>query len=1102
MSALGAIDGLGLRFDLAGPFAVARGGSPLDIAQLGNRKARVLLKLLAVERDHVVTTERIIEILWPVEPPAQPGENVATLVSRLRKALGADAITGGRGGYRLASAPVAVVDLDEGLDLVVEAERRIGLSQPGVGLSAASRAVDILSRGRILDDEPDAPWADDAEAARRALLARARQAGATAGLHAGDLAAARAFAEAAAADDPWDEAVCRLLMTIYQASDEPARAIGAFTRLRELLDNELGVEPSPATRDLYVAILREQQQTPPVPPSAIVSMPIGAGGTRVVGREAELARLHDAWTAASAGRLGLVLLVGEAGIGKTRLAAEMVAAAASTGGTVLHSRCYETERALFLQPVVEAVSPALARLAPSELRKVVGDHAAALAALVPAFIPVLHPEPLVRGAVEIERRRSFDAITEVIGRLAARSPVLLVLDDLHNAGRATVELLHYLSRQLSTSRVLILATIRREEGRESVAALAEGAQVIEVGALSPDAVADLAASCGQAHLVDHILQQTRGHTLFVIETLAALESGGEGVPPSLQAAVLERVARVGPDVETALRAAAVLGAALDVADLVAMLDISMPAVLDRCQRAFAGGLLLVADREYEFANDLVREVLYDSTPLPVRLAWHRQAVDLMTDQPEAMAVHAAAAGDWARAARAWLLASEDALRRYAAADAVALVSRAIDAASRVSNVEVTARGHVLRGRAREARSEYELALADLQTAVALAREVGDQRVEMIALRQLAGDVPVALGLSVAQAVGYLERGLGLAEALGDRAMEVDLLARMAVIAANRLCFNESVEHGRRAVAIARTVHDEVVLAAALDGLKTGHAYLGEIAELARVIAELEPLLRRQDDRVRLHWTVFESAFPFVAAAQWDDALARIETAASINREVGYTIYYAWYDAHVAWVHRMRGDLAQALKFGRRAVESAGVGHPWWRVTANTMLATTLLELGERDEAIGLLEEARTLADRDGAEAYLLRSLAPLADATGSRQTLDQADALLHSISTPAGAAWIWGSDAYLAVARAWLNAGEPARARAALAPLIVAVTRVPWVVQLTDALLVDGRAAAALGAHAEAAELFSRAGAVAAEHGLRRQIDLAAAEAVGVLKAH
>ena len=212
---------------------------------------------------------------------------------------------------------------------------------------------------------------------------------------------------------------------------------------------------------------------------------------------------------------------------------------------------------------------------------------------------------------------------------------------------------------------------------------------------------------------------------------------------------------------------------------------------------------------------------------------------------------------------------------------------------------------------------------------------------MIALRQLAGDVPVALGLSVAQAVGYLERGLSLAEALGDRAMEVDLLARMAVIAANRLRFNESLEHGRRAVAIARTVHDEVVLAAALDGLKTGYAYLGEIAELVDVIAELEPLLRRQDDRFRLHWTVFESAFPFLAAAQWDDALARIETAASINREVGYTIYEAWYDAHVAWVHRMRGDLAQALEFGRRAVRSAGVEHPWWQVTANTMLATTL-----------------------------------------------------------------------------------------------------------------------------------------------------------------
>jgi uncharacterized protein HemY len=126
-----------------------------------------------------------------------------------------------------------------------------------------------------------------------------------------------------------------------------------------------------------------------------------------------------------------------------------------------------------------------------------------------------------------------------------------------------------------------------------------------------------------------------------------------------------------------------------------------------------------------------------------------------------------------------------------------------------------------------------------------------------------------------------------------------------------------------------------------------------------------------------------------------------------------------------------------------------------------MLATTLLELGERDEAITLLEQARQAADRDGAQAYLLLCVATLAEATGSRETLDEADLLLHRIAAPAGSAWLWGAQAYLCVARGWLAIDEPARARHALAPLLAAATRIPWVRHRDDAIELDTQAAAA-----------------------------------------
>jgi DNA-binding SARP family transcriptional activator/tetratricopeptide (TPR) repeat protein len=1064
MSSHDSLDGTALRLCLVGGFTIMRDGVPIDPTELGSRKARTLLKLLAVERRHLVPTDRIIDVLWPGEPPSQASENVATLISRLRKTLGASALGGGRGGYRLGEPPSVVVDLDDGDDLVTEAERRFAAGEPAVAAAAATTALDLLAGGRVLEDEPYAGWSEQAEAGRVALVRRARQVAAQASLACDDAASGAAFAEAAITDDPWDEAAHRLLMAAHAAAGEPARAVAVYTQLRELFDRELGVEPAPATRDLYVSILREDavEVVESVEPPA----PRRSQKTRAVsdlsGREPEVARLSSAWTSAAAGDPSLVLLVGEAGIGKTRLAAEVIAIAEATGGVIVQARCYEAERGLFLQPIVEALTPVLSKLATAELRRIVGDAAATLTALIPALEPLLRPGPLLRGAPDLELRRAFDAVTDVVVRLSGRAPVLVVLDDLQNAGRATVELLHYISRRLGGARVLVLATIRREEGADALATLGAVSTVIDVDALSLAAVTDLATRSGQAHLVDHIVQQTRGHTLYVVETLASLSTGREGVPESLQAAVLARVQRAGADTEVLLRAAAILGATLDPIHLAALLGIAPQVVLDRCGQALAARLLVVADRDFEFANDLMREVLYESTPPPTRLAWHRQAADLLADHPEALGAHAAACGDWPRAARAWLLAAEEAMRRFATADAEALVNRAIDAASRGADVEVTARAFVVRGRARDFRSEFAAAMADFDTALGLAREAGDQRVEMIVLRQLAGDVTVALGLSVGQAVGYLERGLALAQNLGDRTVEVDLLSRLAVIAANRLCFTESLEYSRRSVTIARVVRDDIALASALDGLKTGYAYLGEIDELNAVLGELEPLLRRQGDLFRLHWALFESAFSAIAAADWDAAIDRIEEAAEINRMIGYTANQPWYDAHLGWVERLRGTYDRALFYGRRAVQGAPhATHPWWNVVANTMLATTLLELGERAEAITLLEQARQAADRDGAQAYLLLCVASLAEATGSRETLDEADLLLRQIAAPAGSAWLWGANAYLAVARGWLAIDEPARARHALAPLIEAATRIPWVRHRDDAVHLDNVAAAA-----------------------------------------
>src|SRR5581483_9684990 len=129
------------------------------------------------------------------------------------------------------------------------------------------------------------------------------------------------------------------------------------------------------------------------------------------------------------------------------------------------------------------------------------------------------------------------------------------------------------------------------------------------------------------------------------------------------------------------------------------------------------------------------------------------AADVLADRPEAVAGHAAAVEDWPRASRAWLLTGEQALSRGAATDAAELLSRAVDCASRdVTLAEVRARALLQRARAHAALTAYEAALADAHAAVDLARAVGDRRLEALALRELGGDVPTAMGRSVAECV--------------------------------------------------------------------------------------------------------------------------------------------------------------------------------------------------------------------------------------------------------------------------------------------------------------------------------------------------------------
>ena len=368
--------------------------------------------------------------------------------------------------------------MDEAERLVVTAERRLAAGEPSLAAVAAEVARAVLSKGALLEDEPDVAWANDQRRIAHERVRRARRASWTAALDLGDRGTALEVATAAVASDPLDEEDHRAVMLAHYEGGESVAALAAYERLRKTLVEELGADPGADTEALYVTILRgDAPSRPQVPLAHASAAPTSPSEADFVGRADELARLAQAWSAAADRQPSVILLVGEGGVGKTRLAEELAHLARGTGGVLLLGRCYEAEHSLFIQPVVEALRSFVVSAPPDVVRDAAGEWAGTLGELVPEIRQMLWPVGYERAPGQLELRRSFEAVTTFLQRLSERHTVLVLLDDLHEAGQSTLELLHFLARRLSRERILILATVRAQQGVSAIDQLSDAARV-------------------------------------------------------------------------------------------------------------------------------------------------------------------------------------------------------------------------------------------------------------------------------------------------------------------------------------------------------------------------------------------------------------------------------------------------------------------------------------------------------------------------------------------------------------------------------------------------------------------------------------------------
>jgi DNA-binding SARP family transcriptional activator len=734
---------------------LASDAGPGDHGALPARKPRSVLAALALHLGSAVPASRLVELVWGDEAPQGAQGTLQAYVSVLRRVLEPAlqareqprVLVTTDTGYRLLLAR-AEVDATRFADDVRDVHRALAPLGSQLGpdpVVAWPGRHQVVAQVAALEASLDAwngePYADlgdhpDVVAERAALLelrTTAEEDRALALLALGEHATVLAATGRLVAAHPLRERVWAVHALALTRAGRQSDALAAIRRLRETLADELGLDPGPDVRALEEAVLRQDPglfRTLPADvsePAGTVTAPPrpagdGAPGWPMVGRDAELAGALSALEDARSGRVSFVAVTGEPGIGKSRLCAELAAAARHRGFVVAAGRCSQDDGAPPLWP----------------WSQVFADLG------VPLPVEPAGDDP---GA----RFRTWHRIVERLVEAGAERPVLVVLDDLHWADASSLRVLRLLAETATDGRLAVTVTWRPDPA--PTGALAEAAEALArrhgirlpLAGLDAQAVAAIVGAVARSRLdtdqAEGLRRRTDGNPFFLVEfaRLAADGSVGDDVvgvgqaPPAVQDVLRRRLAGMPADSRAVLSAAAVVGRDFDVAVTAVVSGLDEDTVLDALEPARAGGLVRDAGADgFRFAHALVRDVLYADLPGVRRARLHARAAEAFserTDQGAAAATHWLRAGP-RHAGRAWraaAAAASAARALHAHDEAVELFELAAQAMAQDPGAGAADRIHLLLdlgGSARLLGRMVRTAEASHE-AMALARELGD-----------------------------------------------------------------------------------------------------------------------------------------------------------------------------------------------------------------------------------------------------------------------------------------------------------------------------------------------------------------------------------------
>lgn len=666
-----------LRIGLLGGFRVERGGWEVPPSAWQKRgKTQALVKLLALSSHHRLHRDQILDVLWPDLPPEAADRALRKALHYARHALEPE-LSGGRASRYLLLQDGIVSLAPEGLTVDADLFRERAQEALQGNERAPIGAVLALYTGDLLAEDLYEDWA----AGRRAelsdlhvrLLMRLAELLETEGQY---IAAVQHLQEVLNVD-PTREDVHRAVMRLYVRSGSVHAALRQYTTCAEILRRELDAEPGAETEALRRALTSGRSGDPEAAGWTRASLPRvirREASNPFVGRERALELLVESLGRVTGGTGEAVLVGGEAGVGKTRLVAEAAREGYRRGGLVLWGSDYESEGTISYGAVVEALEEYLIGLTEGERTGIVREYPV-LARLLPSLSQdEASPADGISGG---DRLRLFTSVARLFRDLSAEAPLILVLDDLHVADSATLELFHHLSRAARYERWLLMGTYREEEVHPGSALYRLRAALTRAGAghridlhrLARPETDKLTRELLQGGTVPASLQSdlhslSAGNPLFLQELVQTMRErdqlelrGGawqahdtdRTLPGGVRELVEERVHRLGEGAERALTVAAVAGmqVAFDLLLHAAGLDIE--SLLDALDRALGARILEEAGPDYLFRHPLVRSALYDRIPERRRMVLHetvgRTVERMHPDAVEALAHHFVMSGN-------------------------------------------------------------------------------------------------------------------------------------------------------------------------------------------------------------------------------------------------------------------------------------------------------------------------------------------------------------------------------------------------------------------------------------------------------------------------